>query len=36
MIPDAIVNLALYAGAVALILYWCWVDARQEEEIDRD
>ncbi len=35
MIPDTIVHLALYAGGFALILYWCWCDARQQEEIDR-
>ncbi len=31
MIPDGVVNLALYAGGFALILYWCWTAARKNE-----
>ena len=36
MIPDAVVHCTIWLGIVALILYWCWLDARQQEEIDRD
>ncbi len=31
MIPDVIVICALWLGGVALILYWCWADARKKE-----
>jgi hypothetical protein len=31
MIPGA-AFIAAWLGAVALILYWCWIKAREEEE----
>ena len=31
MIPDIVLHLALYGGALALILYFCWTEAREDE-----
>ncbi len=34
MIPDTVIICAIWLGAVALILYWCWADARKKEGAD--
>ena len=31
MISNAVLIYALWFGAVALILYWCWIKAREDE-----
>ena len=31
MTPDTVLIVALWIGGVAIIAYWCWIDARKHE-----